>query len=90
MSYGGRTYRCLKKVIKKRQEERKKSRKFTTEEDKNRTKYDKFIKLAFRENRTFIKYNFIELENKKQEQGLRRTAYGTGRRLTCPKKATRK
>lgn len=25
MSYGGRTYRCLKKVIKKRQEERKKA-----------------------------------------------------------------
>lgn len=26
MAYGGRTYRCLKKVIKKRQEERKKQK----------------------------------------------------------------
>lgn len=37
MPYGGRTYRCLKKVIKERQEERKKSREFTTEEGKNHT-----------------------------------------------------
>lgn len=58
ISYGRRTYRCLKKVI-KRQEERKKGRKFTTEEDKNHTKHDKFIKLAFLENRKFTKYHFV-------------------------------
>lgn len=67
MSYGGRTYRCLKKVIKKRQEERKKSRKFTAEEDKNHTKYDKFIKLAFIENTKFTKYKFIDLKITKTE-----------------------
>lgn len=63
-SYEGRTYRCLKKVIKKRQEERKKSKMFTTEEDKNHTKYNQFIKLTFIESRKFTKCNFIDFFKK--------------------------
>lgn len=85
-SYEGRTYRCLKKVIKKRQEERKKSKMFTTEEDKNHTKYNKFIKLTFIESRKFTKYYFIVFFLKRGPGTTNRTE----RRLTCPKKATRK
>lgn len=47
---GGRTYRCLKKVIKEREEERKKKKvEFTPEEDKSHMSYEKFITLAFTE-----------------------------------------
>lgn len=46
-------------------ERKKKSRKFTTGEDKNHSKHDKFIKLEFLENGKFTKYHFI---GSKQEQ----------------------
>lgn len=85
MPYGGRTYRCLKKVIKERQEERKKKvesllqRKVRTILHKTNSSHQHL------QNGKSPGHHF----NRRKTQGLR-TAYRVAWGLTCPKKATRK
>ena len=90
MSYGRRTYRCLKKVIKKRQEERKKKKKA---ESLLLRKIRTIVNITNSSNQNFQKMGNLQnttlqgLNKNKKGLGMRQR---TGRRLTCPKKATRK